>query len=359
MKKLERGERRQALFFLSAGILLVIGVITAFVGLPFGDDKVEYTLKFTESIIGIDVGSPVRYKGVRYGSIRHIAVDPTDAENIIVTLAVEPDTPITLSTQARIASATFLGPYYIELTGTIPGSPALPPGSGIPADPSTLSKILKGSESLVANIDTLVMQLTNFLSEERQTLLWQTVDDLDALLVTGRDTLEQTGSDAHAALAAWQDLGERVNKLLERREQSILRMIDSLDQASARANQFLQSGRLEELSDEAQALMKKLGTEVERDGAAVRKYLVDNPLKPSLDAAIVQLEVLQKSVTSFADLAAAELLRVNQGDLSPLVSELRSASSALDDLLRMLRRNPRALLFGEKPPEVSVPEPIK
>ena len=359
MKKLERGERHQALFFLGAGILLVIGVVTAFVGLPFGDNKVEYTLQFTDSIIGIDEGSPVRYKGVRFGSIRRIVVDPTNSEWITVTLAVDPDTPITESTQARIASATFLGPYYIELLGTRPGSPKLPPGSAIPADPSTLSKILKSSESLVANIDNLVLKLNEFLTPDRQAKLWDAIDNFNDTLARASENFDTITSKATGMMTAFQDLGERGSRILERREQSILRIVDNFDRISGHLDEYLQSGRLEEISDGISKTLKQFNDELAAGGAAMRKYLADNNIRPALEEAVAELAAMQASVSALADIAQTELQDLGQNGLGPLATDLRATSATLDGLLRMLRHNPRALLFGEKPQEIAVPEPSK
>ncbi len=360
VQKLERGQRRQALIFLVVGILVLVGVVTAFVGLPFGDDKVIYYLEFTESVVNLDVGTAVRYKGVRFGNIRDIDVDADTPDKVKVTLAVDPDTPITESTSARIASATFLGPYYIELTGTRADSQPLPPGSTLPADQSALSKILASSESMVGELKNLLTNVNKLLNDETIADVRSAINGITDTMESAQSLMERAGNELSTVFAAVKTLADNANNILSRNEQQIQRIVANLDGVLDRANDFVQQGKLEKLSGDAEALMNRLNNEARKTAEEARKWLAENNLRSQeVHDLLADFKKLASSLEGIAQSVGTEVTRANRGGIEPLAQDLRAAAQALESLLKMLERNPRALLFGNKPPEITVPEPVK
>lgn len=348
------------MIFLVAGILVLIGVVTAFVGLPFGDDKVIYYLEFTESVVNLDVGTAVRYKGVRFGNIRDIDVDAHTPDKVKVTLAVEPDTPITESTSARIAAATFLGPYYIELTGTRADSKALPPGSTLPADQSALSKILASSETMVGELKNLLTNINKLLDDQTIANVQSAINGISDTMESAQSLMERTGNELSTVFASVKTLIDHANSMLGRNEQQIQRIIANLDGVLDRANDFVQQGKLEKLSGDAEALMNRLNDEARKTAEEARKWLAENNLRSQeVHDLLADVRKLGGSLESVANSLNTEVTRANRGGIEPLAQDLRSAAQALESLLKMLERNPRALLFGSKPSEVTVPEPVK
>ncbi len=45
-------------------------------------------MKFKESVSGLNVGSPVKYKGIKIGSVESLAIDSEDPNTIDVTVKI-------------------------------------------------------------------------------------------------------------------------------------------------------------------------------------------------------------------------------------------------------------------------------
>jgi|GEM_PF-5670926 phospholipid/cholesterol/gamma-HCH transport system substrate-binding protein len=359
VQQLERGQRRQALIFLIVGILVLVGVVAAFVGLPFGDDKVIYYLEFTESVVNLDVGTPVRYKGVRFGSISDIGVDPRAPDKVRVTLALDPGAPITESTSARIASATFLGPYYIELTGTRADSKPMPAGSTLPADQSALAKILASSESMMSSLNKLLTDLNKLFTDENIANIHAAIAGFNDSMESLRSVSERLGNDISGAFSAMQKLMEDTNGLVQRNEQQIQRVIANLDSVLEKTESFLARGELDKLSTDAQALMTRLNNESAETAKAMRTWLEQNQLADLKSGLLTEVGAVRQSLDALTKSLSSEVVRANRGGVEPLTQDLRAAVQSLDALLKMLERNPRALIFGGSPAEIRVPEPVK
>ncbi|MFP4622444.1 MAG: MlaD family protein [Bacteroidales bacterium] len=79
--------------FVSLAILLsVIGFLTA---REFFEKEDVYYVSYEDiSVSGLEVGSPVKYMGIKVGTIQDINIDPQNVNKIILELALKPDVPI-------------------------------------------------------------------------------------------------------------------------------------------------------------------------------------------------------------------------------------------------------------------------
>ncbi|MCB0316686.1 MAG: MCE family protein, partial [Calditrichaeota bacterium] len=53
---------------------------------------------------GLEVGSPVKYLGIKVGTIKNISIAPEDVSRIIVKVALKPGTPVKEDARADIVS---------------------------------------------------------------------------------------------------------------------------------------------------------------------------------------------------------------------------------------------------------------
>jgi phospholipid/cholesterol/gamma-HCH transport system substrate-binding protein len=75
-----------------------------FTSREFFEKTDTYYVQFHDvSVGGLEVGSPVKYMGIKVGSITDITIDPENVQNIIITLELEPDTPNKKRRQGRIS----------------------------------------------------------------------------------------------------------------------------------------------------------------------------------------------------------------------------------------------------------------
>ncbi|TFW21137.1 MlaD family protein, partial [Duganella callida] len=122
---------------LTTGFFTIVLLIAAILyGLWFNRDRVErvpYVIATAQSIPGLNPQAPVRYRGLEVGRVGGIAFDPKVAGQILVTLNINTDAPITTTTFAALGYQGVTGIAFIQLDDDKTGSPLLPSSSDHPA----------------------------------------------------------------------------------------------------------------------------------------------------------------------------------------------------------------------------------
>ncbi len=65
--------------FLAIGITAVVGGLVVLAGAKLGEKRDAYTVRYDQaevSLSGLEVGSPVRYSGIKVGRVDAIGIDP-------------------------------------------------------------------------------------------------------------------------------------------------------------------------------------------------------------------------------------------------------------------------------------------
>ena len=63
-------------------------------------DDVTYRIHFAESVSGLALGDPVKFRGVDVGTVRAMALDPDDPRLVQVDVRLRKDTPVKTDTRA-------------------------------------------------------------------------------------------------------------------------------------------------------------------------------------------------------------------------------------------------------------------
>ena len=108
-------------------IVLSIGAAFAFVWLSGTEqrDDVLYRIRFAESVSGMAVGDPVKFRGVDVGSVKSLAIDPDDARLVLVYIGLRNQTPVKTDTHAVLKLKGVTGTVLIELNGGNPNAELL------------------------------------------------------------------------------------------------------------------------------------------------------------------------------------------------------------------------------------------
>ena len=83
-------------------------------------DDVTYRIHFAESVSGLSVGDPVKFRGVDVGTVKAMSLDPQDPRQVQVDVRLRKDTPVKTDTRAILKLKGITGVVFIELNG---GSP--------------------------------------------------------------------------------------------------------------------------------------------------------------------------------------------------------------------------------------------
>jgi phospholipid/cholesterol/gamma-HCH transport system substrate-binding protein len=105
--------------FVAGLFVILLGVLAAFGAVwlsgPKRPTRVPIDLVTTHSIAGLQLDAPVRYRGVNVGRVESIAFDKHDLGKICVRIEVDPTTPLTHSTYAKLSYQGINGVAMIQL----------------------------------------------------------------------------------------------------------------------------------------------------------------------------------------------------------------------------------------------------
>ena len=118
-----------------------------------------YLADMQESVSGLNLNAPVKYRGVEVGQVRKIYLNKTNMEHVRIEMAIERGIPINQDTIATLKSQGLTGIAYIELSGGGNGSPML---EATKAEPYPM---IKTSPSLMGRLDTSMTGLLNSLNK--------------------------------------------------------------------------------------------------------------------------------------------------------------------------------------------------
>jgi len=172
--------------FVVAGIGL--GLATVFwIGLRrLNRDSIPVVTYFDESVQGLDVGSPVKFRGVTLGTVATITVAP-DLRHVEVWMRIysdelrrmgfDPDGPRDPLLRPQLASAGITGVKFVQFD-TFPPERykevdlpfAVPESYYVPAVPSTLKSLEELANDFVARLPKLQDQLGDTLMEAKKSL---------------------------------------------------------------------------------------------------------------------------------------------------------------------------------------------
>ncbi len=74
-----------------------------------------YVIYFDESVLGLNLEAPVKYRGISVGKVTHLRINPKNTEQVEVRISILKSTPIKEDTVARLTAQGITGLTYINL----------------------------------------------------------------------------------------------------------------------------------------------------------------------------------------------------------------------------------------------------
>jgi len=128
-------------------------------------DDVVYRIHFAESVSGLALGDPVKFRGVDVGMVKAMVIDSDDPRLVQVDVRLRKEAPVKTDTKASLKLKGITGVVFIELNGGNPKAQSLvatTPEGAIPEIPSERS-------SLASLMDQLPKVVEKFSAIEDQT----------------------------------------------------------------------------------------------------------------------------------------------------------------------------------------------
>jgi len=104
------------------GLIVLLGIVSM-LGFTYWMLKPEkakatqnYIIYFNESVLGLNLDAPVKYKGIKVGKVIRLRINPKNSEQVEVTVNVLKTTPIKEGTVAKLTAQGITGLSYINLT---------------------------------------------------------------------------------------------------------------------------------------------------------------------------------------------------------------------------------------------------
>jgi paraquat-inducible protein B len=322
------------MFVLGAGALALIALLS-FGGINFFSKPQRFVVFFDESIHGLDLGSPVKLRGVRVGRVVDLNVQ-YDAKNkksvvevicefsrstvkdeigAVIDVSSRPQLQKLIDANLRAqlgVSGLATGMLFVELDFV--EEPATSPTVTAIADPQYL--VIPSMPSAISEFQA---SLTEILTNLKRVDFAGLSREMKGLLA---DTRKQIASLELAKLTAeWTKAGASVNEL-------------------ARSGDLQRTfAHLNETIDQLSKVLANVDGQIQPAGAKLNEALVQaqSVLKSFSEAA----ETARRFVSAQSGLGEETVRTMNQ---------LAEAAASIQRLAEFLERNPNALLTGKKTP---------
>lgn len=319
--------------FVIVGTVLMTAGIILFASARLGREAVAMETYFTESVTGLDVGSPVRFRGVKIGEVRRIAEVAEKYETGLAYVLVEVGITsgrfagksadvinrdladwIDRGLRTYLATQGITGIAYIETD--IFDAARTPP---LPIDWQPAVPYVPSAPSRIKNLGD---SLDEVLTKLRQT-------DIPGLVEQGKAALRELREAVRAL---------EVPALAAGSKETLAAINTFVDQTGASTRGVL---------DRADQLIARLQATVDTENLDTALHNFSRVSEEAVEAVADLRQVLGKADGLVHE--GRELLRGPRREVDEVLANLRQVSRSLANLTGVLERYPSLLLFGEKP----------
>jgi len=103
-------------FLVFFGITLMLGFIYWLLQPKSDLEMAHYHINFDESVLGLNIDAPVKYRGISVGKVQELKINPQNSEQVQVTVNILKTTPIKIDTVAQLTAQGITGLSYINLS---------------------------------------------------------------------------------------------------------------------------------------------------------------------------------------------------------------------------------------------------
>ncbi len=274
------------IFVLVFSMALIAGVVWLGAGAEYRKSYNDYLVYMNESVAGLNLNAPVRYRGVSVGRVKEISIAPDKQESVRLLLEIESGITIRESTVATLRSQGLTGIATIELSGGDVQSPVLEAKNGekypvIRSAPSLMTRLDATITPILTNLNESIGRLNDTLSEKNRADLSRILSDLAKLsdiLARRSNEIDSGVIDASKMLANGEKASESLPQLIQRLGKTadeFEKMAKDASQSSAAARSTI--AHVDETIPEFRSLMaqlndlsaslKRVSVEIERNPA--------------------------------------------------------------------------------------------
>ena len=171
------------------GLLLILLIVLS--GTALLQQRERYTILFSETVSGLEVGAPVKLLGVRVGRIESFRVRSEQGADVVeVDVSLEEGTPIRRNAQAQLSGSGLTGLLFVEITGGTADAELIRPGETIPAGSSLLRTLTGKAESIAIKTEEVINRVLDLTEEGNRNNLRHTLENIQVATAKARNILE-------------------------------------------------------------------------------------------------------------------------------------------------------------------------
>lgn len=276
-------------------------------GSQFNRQVNKYDIFFTGSVTGLSVGAPVNYNGVSIGKVTEIRLDPSNPDQVRVTVELDASAPVKSDSVASLELTGITGVYYVEISGGTREAPAIAKleGQRLPVIASRPSRL----QSFVASVPEVLSRAID-------------VEDRMAKLLSDRNLAAIAGT------------------------------LQNLEQISG---DLAKSKKIDAVADEAIATLQKIQTTMTTaNDAIVELKHATVVAEGTIEDASVTIKTANTTlghidaVVQEVRPGARDFSQRGLNDLVQLIADARVLVANLTRVSEQLERDPTRFLFGER-----------
>ncbi len=309
------------MFVIGLTVIAIAGVLMLSVG--FGRVTYDsYVAYVEESVSGLNISAPVKYKGVDVGLVREIGLRPNNPEQVRILMDIERGTPVKTDTIAILSVQGLTGLAFIDLTGGSARTPILEalPGQEFPeirTGPSLLARLDAAASTMFTNIERVSDSITSLIDTDSQEAFRETLENIRVFSARLERLLnEENLQRIDESVGGLHEL----TAVLSRNTDNLDRLLGNLAAASDRVPETVDT--LNRTASSLEQMGVSLGDAGDQLGATMREA--------------------QTEVRHVAQQITPEAVAV--------LAELRSVSASLERFVADLERDPALLLYGRRTP---------
>jgi paraquat-inducible protein B len=309
--------------FILGGLGLGVAAILFFGGVQLFATKSRVVVFFTESIAGLDVGSPVTFHGVHVGAVKAITIQfatTTMTARFPVVLEIQPTQIVWEGVKLSGSAAEYEKLVHAGLRAQLAVQSLVTGQLRVDLDfrPSTPAQLV-GATTSVPEIPTIPSELGQLRNELTNLPLRELVDAAQRALA----------SIGHLSDHIDEGLVPLVNSA-QRAADSVTRTFETTDDAVHR----IEASAATALTD-LDSLIGDARHQLDGRGSELGRTLAD------ADRTVRQAEALIGSLNGLAERRSAF-----RDDLEATIRDLAASASSLRNFAETVERNPNALLMG-------------
>ena len=131
-------------------------------------ETAKYLIHFNESVLGLNIDAPVKYRGINVGKVSQLKINPKNSEQVEVLVTILESTPIKSSTVAKLTAQGITGLSYINLSLGDNNAPSLKATKG--EKYPIIQTVPSFFENFEQTLGTVSTQLSKTLSKTEELL---------------------------------------------------------------------------------------------------------------------------------------------------------------------------------------------